>query len=133
MGNAQLLREKSDILIRAQTVPIWRDAMAGAIIGLLCGGLELYLLMRVVQAIAEPKPRVSVGVLVLAKVAVLVAAFAAAVLFFRSEILYCGVGITVVLIVGSVILFARNNAKLRKIEEENKQKENNEGGNGDHA
>ena len=107
--------------------------MAGAIIGLLCGAMELYLLMRVVQAVSQSKPRVPVGVLVLAKVAVLVAAFAVTVLFFRSEILYCGVGITVVLIVGSVVLFARNNAKLRQIEEENKQKENNEGGNGDHA
>ncbi len=107
--------------------------MAGAIIGLLCGAMELYLLMRVVQAVSQSKPRVPVGVLVLAKVVLLVATFAVVVLFFRSEILYCGVGITAVLIIGSVVLFVRNNAKLRQIEEENKQKENNEGGNGDHA
>lgn len=107
--------------------------MAGAIIGVICGAAELYLLARVVREVSGAGATGSTGLLVLAKVALLIAAFAAVILFFREDILYCGLGISGVLVIGSVVIFARNNAKLRRQEQNLKQtQENDKGGNVDH-
>jgi hypothetical protein len=107
--------------------------MAGAIIGVICGVMELYLLARVVHSVSGSGAAGSVLLLVLAKVALLILAFAAVILFFREDILYCGIGISGVLVIGSVVIFARNNAKLTKQEQNVKQtQENDKGGNVDH-
>ncbi len=107
--------------------------MIGAIIGILCGALELYLLVRVVKAVSNPQKAGSAGLLVLAKLLVLTIGFAVVIVFFRSDILYCGIGVSAVLVIGSVIFFSRNNAKLKREEEQKRIQDNDKGGNGEHA
>ena len=107
--------------------------MAGAIIGVICGAAELFLLVRVVRAVNGTGATGSTGLLVLAKAGLLIAAFLAVILFFCEDILYCGLGISGVLVIGSVVIFARNNAKLRQQEQKVIQtQENDKGGNVDH-
>lgn len=107
--------------------------MAGAIIGVICGAMELYLLARVVRSVSGSGDAGSVWLLVLAKVALLIAAFVAVILFFREDILYCGIGISGVLVIGSVVIFAKNNTKLRWQQENAiKTQENDKGGNVGH-
>ncbi len=106
--------------------------MAGAIIGVVCGAVELYLLARVVRSVSESGAQGSVWLLVLAKVALLILAFVAVILFFREDILYCGIGISGVLVIGSVVIFARNNAKLKQPEQVKRTQENDKGGNVGH-
>ena len=107
--------------------------MLGAIIGILCGAMELYLLVRVVKAVSDTQKAGSAGLLLLAKLLVLVVGFAVAIVFFRSDILYFGIGVSAVLVIGSVVLFSRNNAELKRDEEQKRIQENDKGGNGEHV
>ncbi len=77
--------------------------MIGFLIGLACGAGELYLLVLLTRALQSGKAGKIVG-LVFLKLALLLLAFAAVIVFVRSELLWCGVGVTSVLIVGAFIL-----------------------------
>ncbi|MCE5236609.1 MAG: hypothetical protein ABFC62_03130 [Clostridiaceae bacterium] len=104
--------------------------MAGALIGVVCGLAALYALARAVRAVSQPQNAGSVGLFVFLNLAVVIAAFVVVVIFFRKDILYCGIGISSVLVIGSMVLFMKNNAKLKRQEasaipsQENDKEEN---------
>lgn len=81
--------------------------MLGFVIGILCGATELFLLQHIINAVLSERSA-KVVLLIILKMAVLVVSLAAAVLFARQDLVWCGVGIAGVLIGGSVILFLKN-------------------------
>ena len=78
--------------------------MLSFLIGLLCGGVELFLLGRLVAAVQTGNSR-RVAWYALLKILVLIAAFAPVILFFRDSLLWCGVGVPVSLIAGAFLCF----------------------------
>lgn len=81
--------------------------MWGLLIGAVCGGIELYLLYRLLRAVTGGRIG-SVILLLLLKLAVLACAFAPVILFLRNDLLWCGVGVASVLTVGSIVIFIKN-------------------------
>lgn len=77
--------------------------MIGFIIGAVCGVAELYLLSRLTLAVQEGRS-VQMLPLLLAKLLLLAAAFASVILYFRNDLLWCGVGISASLVIGAVIM-----------------------------
>lgn len=104
--------------------------MIGAFIGLACGAAALYFLARAVRAISKPQNSEPVGLFVILNLAVVVAAFVVVILFFRADILYCGIGISSVLVVGSMVLFMKNSALLKGQQPQPTQKNDKEGNGG---
>lgn len=104
--------------------------MAGALIGVVCGLAALYFLARAVRASSQQQNAGSVGLYVFLNLIAVIAAFAAVVIFFRADILYCGIGLSGVLVIGSMLFFMKNNAKLKRQEasdtslQENDKEEN---------
>lgn len=87
--------------------------MAAFGIGAAAGLIELYLLSRLVLAVHAGQSG-RVAMLAFAKFLVLACAFVPVIMYFRGDLLYCAIGVTVTLIVGA---FARNiyaNAKNKK-------------------
>lgn len=86
--------------------------MIGFGIGLVCGAGELFLLTRLVRALQNGKPLRTLGI-VLLKVLLLSAALLPVALFFRTDIIWCGVGISSVLVIGAIALniLQRRNGK----------------------
>ncbi len=80
--------------------------MIGFLIGLACGAGELYLLTLLTRAVQKERAG-AIPLIVLAKLALLAAAFVPVIVFARNELLWCGVGMTAVLIVGAFILNMR--------------------------
>ncbi|HWR24478.1 MAG TPA: hypothetical protein VN366_13450 [Feifaniaceae bacterium] len=77
--------------------------MVGFLIGAVCGVFELYLLSRLTLAVQNGRTAYILP-LVLVKLLVLAAAFVPVILYFRDDLLWCGVGISASLIIGTVIL-----------------------------
>lgn len=81
--------------------------MLGLVIGSVCGTSELFLLRQFINAMQDGHTS-KAGLLILLKLSVLAVSLAAAVLFARRDLVWCGVGITGCLIGGSVFLFLKN-------------------------
>ena len=86
--------------------------MIGFLIGLVCGAGELFLLTRVIKAVSAGRSLQTVA-LVFAKILLFAAALVPVALFFQRELLWCGIGISSVLVVGAVIVnvLMRRNGK----------------------
>ncbi len=86
--------------------------MSGFLIGLVCGAGELFLLTRVTKAVSAGRSLQTVA-LVFAKILLFAAALVPVALFFRRELLWCGIGISSVLVVGAVVVnvLMRRNGK----------------------
>ena len=86
--------------------------MIGFLIGLVCGAGELFLLTRVTKAVSAGRSLQTLA-LVFAKILLFAAALVPVALFFRRELLWCGIGISSVLVVGAVIVnvLMRRNGK----------------------
>ena len=89
--------------------------MTGFLIGLVCGAGELYLLTRLTEALLAGDTLKTLG-FALGKILLLVAALASVTIWFRGELVWCGVGISSVLIVGAFVLnlLKRRNEKGEK-------------------
>ncbi len=77
--------------------------MIGFVIGLVCGIAELYLLSRLTLAVQNGKTALILPMLFLMLV-VLAIAFVPVILYFRNELLWCGVGVSASLVIGAVII-----------------------------
>lgn len=86
--------------------------MIGFLIGLVCGAGELFLLTRVTKAVSAGRSLQTLA-LVFAKILLFAAALVPVALFFRRDLLWCGIGISSVLVVGAVIVnvLMRRNGK----------------------
>jgi hypothetical protein len=81
--------------------------MIGLVIGIACGAAELFLLRRLIRFATGGNTPAVLGLL-LCKMAVLALAFVPVILFFRAELLLCGIGIASALVGGSVIVYVVN-------------------------
>lgn len=81
--------------------------MLGFFIGVACGAAELFLLQRLINVMLGGQS-FRVVLLILLKLAVLVATLAVVTIFMRQDLVWCGVGIAGFLIGGSVVLFMKN-------------------------
>ena len=77
--------------------------MVGFVIGIVCGVAELYLLSRLTLAVQNSRTALILPLL-LVKLLILAAAFVPVILYFRSDLLWCGVGISASLVIGAVII-----------------------------
>ncbi len=77
--------------------------MVGFVIGIVCGAAELYLLSRLTLAVQNSKTALILPLL-LVKLLLLAVAFVPVILYFRSDLLWCGVGISASLVIGAVII-----------------------------
>ena len=86
--------------------------MIGFLIGLICGAGELFLLTRVIKAVSAGRSLQTVA-FVFAKILLFAAALVPVALFFQRELLWCGIGISSVLVVGAVVInvLMRRNGK----------------------
>ena len=84
--------------------------MIGFGIGLVCGAFELFLLKRLTLALQAGKSLQTLAI-VLLKVLFYALALVPVALFLRNDLVWCGVGITSVLIIGAVIV-GTNAAKM---------------------
>ena len=86
--------------------------MPGFMIGLVCGAGELFLLTRVIKAVSAGRSLPTV-VLVFAHILLFAAALVPVALCFQRELLWCGIGISSVLVAGAVIInvLMRRNGK----------------------
>lgn len=80
--------------------------MTGFLIGLVCGAGELFLLTQVIKAVAAGHSLKTLA-LVFGKILLFAAALVPVALFFRRELVWCGVGISSVLVIGAVIINVR--------------------------
>lgn len=80
--------------------------MTGFLIGLVCGAGELFLLTRLTKAVSAGQSLKTLA-LVFGKVLLFAAALVPVALFFRRELIWCGVGISSVLVIGAVIINVR--------------------------
>lgn len=84
--------------------------MAGFLIGLLCGAGELFLLTRLTPALLSGDLLKALGYL-FGKLFLLAAALAGVTIWFRQDLVWCGVGISGVLLIGALVI---NLLKRRK-------------------
>ena len=86
--------------------------MTGLLIGLACGVGELFLLTHVIRAVSAGQSLRTLA-LVFGKILLFAAALVPVALFFRRELIWCGVGISSVLVVGAVVInvLMRRNGK----------------------
>ncbi len=77
--------------------------MTGFLIGLACGAGELFLLTRLTGSIQAGDSLKTLGI-VTGKVLLYAAAFVPVALFFPRELIWCGVGISSVLVVGAFVI-----------------------------
>ena len=82
--------------------------MLGLFIGIICGGMELFLLMKMLKCITGNKTGL-IAVFLLLKLLVLACAFVPVILFLRNELLWCGIGISGALVIGSITIFGIKN------------------------
>ena len=83
--------------------------MTGLLIGLVCGAGELFLLTQVTKAVSAGQSLKTVAI-VFAKIFLFAAALVPVALFFRRELIWCGVGISSVLVIGAFVI----NVLMRK-------------------
>ena len=74
--------------------------MIGFLIGAACGAGELILLIRVGRAVQNQKTGPILGYIAL-KFLLYACAFVPVVLFFKNQLLWCGVGTSSVLVIGA--------------------------------
>lgn len=81
-------------------------------IGLVCGAIELFLLKRLTLTLQQGKSLQTLGIILL-KMLLYAGSLVPVALFFRNDLVWCGVGITSVLIIGAVVLniLSRRNGK----------------------
>ena len=86
--------------------------MIGLAIGLVCGAGELYLLTQLTLALQNGKSLKLLGILLL-KVLLYALALVPVALFFREDLVWCGVGVSSVLVIGAFVLniVSRRNGK----------------------
>jgi hypothetical protein len=84
--------------------------VAGFLIGLLCGAGELFLLTRLTPALLSGDLLKALGYL-FGKLFLLAAALASVTIWFRQDLVWCGVGISGVLLIGALVI---NLLKRRK-------------------
>ena len=86
--------------------------MIGFVIGLVCGAFELLLLTRLTSTLQQGKSLQTLGI-VLLKVLFYALALVPVALFFRKDLIWCGIGISSVLIIGAFVLniLSRKNGK----------------------
>jgi len=86
--------------------------MIGFGIGLVCGAVELFLLKRLTLTLQQGKPLQTLGIILL-KMLLYAGTLVPVALFLRDDLVWCGVGITSVLIIGAVVLniLSRRNGK----------------------
>jgi hypothetical protein len=86
--------------------------MTGFFIGLLCGAGELFLLTLLIKAVSAGHSLKTLA-LVFGKIILFAAALVPVALFFPRELIWCGVGISSVLIVGAIVInvLMRRNGK----------------------
>ncbi len=89
--------------------------MTGFFIGLACGAGELFLLSRLTKSLLAGDTLKTLAI-AFGKVLVLAAALASVTIWFRADLVWCGVGISSVLVVGSFIInvLMRKNGKGEK-------------------
>jgi hypothetical protein len=89
--------------------------MVGLFIGLACGAGELFLLTRLTKALLAGDTLKTLGI-AFGKVLLLAAALVSVTVWFRHDIVWCGVGISSVLVVGSFVInvLMRKNGKGEK-------------------
>ncbi len=76
--------------------------MFGFIIGILGGGVELFLLNRLVLFLAKGMPG-RIALMLALKLVVLAVVFTLVIMFFKDQLLWCGTGLAGVLVAGSFI------------------------------
>lgn len=81
--------------------------MPGLLIGLVCGAGELFLLTRLTKVLLAGD-MFKTFIYVLFKFLLIAAALASVTIWFRSDLIWCGVGISSVLIIGAIIINIRN-------------------------
>lgn len=91
--------------------------MTGFLIGACCGVLELLLLGKLVAAVHEGSTG-RVALYAFLKVILIAAAFTPVVIFLRAQLLWCGIGISAALVIGSFIRSSILRGKNRKDGEE---------------
>ncbi len=86
--------------------------MTGLLIGLVCGAGELFLLSQVIKAVSAGQSLKTLAI-VFAKILLFAAALVPVALFFRRELIWCGIGISSVLVVGAIVInvLMRRNGK----------------------
>ena len=86
--------------------------MTGLLIGLVCGAGELFLLSQVIRAVSAGQSLKTLAI-VFAKILLFAAALVPVALFFRRELIWCGIGISSVLVVGAIVInvLMRRNGK----------------------
>lgn len=77
--------------------------MIGFLIGLVCGAGELYLLTQVTKSIQAGNSLKTLGIVV-GKVFLFAAALVPVALFYQRDLIWCGVGISSVLVIGAFII-----------------------------
>lgn len=82
-------------------------SMIGLAIGVLCGLLDLLLLYRLMAAVQKGEALKTIIYLLL-KLLVIACAFVPTILFFRQDLLWCGVGISASLIIGALVFNIRS-------------------------
>jgi hypothetical protein len=89
--------------------------MTGFLIGLVCGAGELFLLTRLTKSLLAGHALKTLG-FAFGKIALLAAALVSVTLWFRHDIVWCGVGISSVLIIGAFVInvLMRKNRKGEK-------------------
>ncbi len=89
--------------------------MAGFFIGLACGAGELLLLTRLTKSLLAGDALKTLAI-AFGKVLVLAAALASVTIWFRADLVWCGVGISSVLVVGAFVInvLMRKNGKGEK-------------------
>ena len=83
--------------------------MVGLLIGLACGAGELFLLTRLTKLLLAGDTLKSAAI-IFAKLLLFAAAAVLVLLFFKDQLIWCGVGISSVLVVGAFVI----NAVMRK-------------------
>lgn len=81
--------------------------MIGLAIGIVCGAIELFLLKCLMNAVQKGNALTTVLFLLL-KLLVLACAFVPVVIFLRHDLLWCGIGISVSLVTGSLVYNLRS-------------------------
>ncbi|PKM39794.1 MAG: hypothetical protein CVV04_08405 [Firmicutes bacterium HGW-Firmicutes-9] len=81
--------------------------MPGLLIGLVCGAGELFLLTRLTKVLLAGD-MFKTFIYVLFKFLLIAAVLASVTIWFRSDLIWCGVGISSVLIIGAIIINIRN-------------------------
>lgn len=89
--------------------------MTGLLIGLVCGAGELFLLTRLTKSLLAGDTLKTLG-FALCKILLIGAALASVTIWFREDLVWCGVGISSVLVVGAFVIniIKRRNGKGEK-------------------